>query len=313
MEYLLSALGFLILLGSGHFLVRGSVSLSQYFKVSKLVIGLTVVAFGTSAPELIISLQSAIKGHPEIAIGNVIGSNISNIALVLAIAAIVSPIRVKQSSIKIDWSVMMGVSLLFYLFILNGWLSRFEGFVFITLLTAYILFHLRKSKNELLISLDIPEIPKFSLPVSIIVVIIACVGLIAGAHLLIENAVIVATNLGMSERAISVSLIAVGTSLPELSTSIIAAYQKESDISVGNILGSNIFNILSVLGFTAIVKPIEVSPMLRNFDTLWMLGIGLLFFIVLLPMRKKIITPFNGLFMLSVYSVYIYLVVTLAK
>ena len=313
MEYLLSALGFIILLGSGHFLVQGSVSLSQYFKVSKLVIGLTVVAFGTSAPELIVSIESALKGHPEIALGNVIGSNISNIALVLALAAIVAPITVRRSSLLFDWPVMMAVSVLFYVLSLNGLLGRIEGIIFCSLLAGYLFFLMRQSRNQNFKLVEIPEKPRFSLLVSILIVAAASVLLIIGANLIIDNAVIIATNFGMSERAISISLIAVGTSLPELVTSLVAAFQKESDISVGNILGSNIFNILSVLGITAIITPIPVSELLRDFDTLWMLGISLLFFVMLIPLRKSIITRLNGILLLMVYFIYLYLVLTLKK
>lgn len=311
MEYLYSLLGFTILLGSGNYLVKGSVSLAQYFKVSKLFIGLTIVAFGTSAPELIVSLQAAIKGHPEISLGNVIGSNISNIALVLALAAIFVPINVKRSSVIIDWPVMMIAGVLFFIFSYNGWLSRLEGIVFIILLLIYIFFSLKYSRNQQRMSAEVPSKPMFSLFVSISIAVASSVGLLIGADILINNATIIAANLGVSERVISVSIIAVGTSMPELVTSIMAAIQKESDISIGNILGSNIFNIFSVLGFTVIVKPLTVSEGLRDFDSIWMLGISFLLLLLLIPSRKSILTRLDGLLLFSIYIIYIYLVFTL--
>ena len=313
MEYLYSLLGFIILLGSGNFLVKGSVSLAQYFKVSKLFIGLTIVAFGTSAPELIISLQAAIKGHPEISLGNVIGSNISNIALVLAIAAILVPIHVKRSSVVIDWPVMMIAGVLFYVFSYDGWLSRMEGIIFIILLIVYVFFSLRYSRNQQRISAEVPSKPRFSLFVSICIAVASSVGLLIGADLLINNATIIAENIGVSERVISVSIIAVGTSMPELVTSIIAAIQKESDISIGNIFGSNIFNIFSVLGITAIVKPLTVSEAIRDFDSIWMLGISFLLLLLLMPSRKSILSRLDGFLLFSIYIIYIYLVFTLNK
>ena len=308
MEYLYSFTGFIILLGSGNYLVRGSVSLAHHYNVSTLVIGLTVVAFGTSAPELIVSLQAAVKGHPEIALGNVIGSNISNIALVLAIAAMVKPLSVKRSTVITDWSVMMLSGIIFYLFVLNGNLSRLEGIVFCVLISIYVVFSFRYSRLQQVKLNEIRGEPEFKLGRALLITLISCVGLVIGANLLIDNAIIIAENFGVSERAISLSLIAVGTSLPEMATSVIAAIKKESDISVGNIVGSNIFNILTVLGITAIVKPIEVSPLLRSFDALWMLGISVLLLLFMLPAGNSRISRTEGFVLFIIYLLYIYLV-----
>lgn len=310
MEYLLSLLGFGMLLISGHYLVKGSVSISQYFKVSKLVIGLTVIAFGTSAPELIVSVQAALKDHPEIAVGNVIGSNISNIALVLALTAIIFPVSIRRSSLLVDYPVMIFSGVLFFVFVYGGWLNRTEGIVFLGLLSAYVYFSLHKSHIQQKKIDIVMNKPISSFWVSMAIIIVSCFGLVAGADILIDNASIIATNLGVSERVISISLIAVGTSLPELVTSVIAAVQKESDIAVGNIFGSNIFNIFSVLGITAIIKPIEVTAMLRDFDTVWMLGITFFLLLLILPVKKWRITRLSGVLLLSVYILYIYLVFT---
>ena len=291
--------------------MRGSVSLARHYNVSTLVIGLTVVAFGTSAPELIVSLQAAVKGHPEIALGNVIGSNISNIALVLALAAMVMPLSVKRSTVLADGPVMILSSVIFYVFVLNGWLSRTEGIIFCILIALYIFFAFRYSRLQQIKLKVIPGNSEFRLGTAILITVISCASLVVGAHLLIDNAIIIAENFGVSERAISVSLIAVGTSLPELATSLVAAIKKEADISVGNIIGSNIFNILSVLGITAIVKPIEVSPLLRNFDLLWMLGISALLLLFMLPSRNSKLSRVEGCILFLIYILYIYLVFSL--
>ena len=308
MEYLYSALGFILLLVSGNYLVKSSVSLARHFNVSTLVIGLTVVAFGTSSPELIVSMQAVLKGHPEISIGNVVGSNISNIALVLALAAILSPISIRKSTVITDWSVMMISSVLFYLFVVNGVLNRAEGMIFCGLILLYVVFSLRFSRIQQNKSDEIPEKQKYSLLIATLITLGSCAGLILGADLLIENAIIIATRMGVSERAISVSIIAVGTSLPELATSVIAAIKKESDISVGNIVGSNIFNILIVLGITATIKPVEVSPLLIRFDIPWMLGISLLLLVFMLPARNSRLSRAEGVALFCLYIVYIYLV-----
>ncbi len=309
MEYLLTVLGFAILVGSGKYLVMGSVSLASYLKISKLVIGVTVVAFGTSAPELLVSVQAALKGHSEIAIGNVIGSNIANIGLVLAITAIILPIPVSRYSIRIDWPVMMGVSLLLLLFARDFELSRIEGIVLILILLIFVVLSVRSSrKKQQLIDEDLHPKPEKSIFVSLVLILLSCVGLFFGADLLVDNVSIIAADLGVSERAIAVTVIAVGTSLPELVTSIMAAIQKESDISIGNIIGSNIFNILSVLGITALIKPIGISEEFIRVDILWMLGISFLMFVLLRPWKKAFLSRIDGLILLSAYFAYVYVV-----
>ncbi len=312
MDYIFLFLGFVLLMLSGDFLVRGSVSLAGHFKVSKLVIGLVVVSFGTSAPELVISLDAAIMGHPDIAIGNVIGSNIANIALVLGLTAIILPIKVKKKSIRFDWSVMMLISLLFFIFcITNSKLEFYEGIIFIIILFAFIFRSIHKSRKENLKTLEESILPKYNLFVSIILVIVAAIGLIYGAKFLVRGASSIAKEMGVDDRIISVSVIALGTSLPELATSIAAAIRKELDIFIGNIIGSNIFNILAILGITSVVKSIDVNPMVLKFDIFWMLGISLLLFLFLLPLRKAMMTRWKGLVFVVIYIAYIYLAFTI--
>lgn len=311
MDYIFLFLGFTLLMLSGDFLVRGSVSLAGHFKVSKLVIGVVVVSFGTSAPELVVSLDAAISGHPDIAIGNVIGSNIANIALVLGLTAIILPIKVKKKAIHFDWAVMMFISLLFYVFCLNNSLQLYEGIFFLGILFSYIFISIYKSRKEKLKSLEESIPPKHNLLISFVLVIAAAFGLIYGAEFLVKGASNIAKNLGIDERIISVSVIALGTSLPELATSIAAAIRKELDIFIGNIIGSNVFNILAILGVTSVVKSIDVNPMVLKFDIFWMLGISLLLFLFILPLKKGVVTRWKGLIFVSIYVVYIYLAFTL--
>lgn len=302
-NYLLASLGLILLIGSGKYLVKGSVGLASYFGLSTLVIGVTVVAFGTSTPELLVSVQAALKDHPEISLGNVIGSNISNIAIVLAITAIILPIPVNRNSLFRDWPVMMAVSLIFFLVIQDNFLSRLEGVGFNLMLVAFVYFTLKFSKKNT--DKAIKGIEKMNIWLAIGFILISSLGLVFGAGLLVENAVEIASSLHVSERAISITVIAVGTSLPELTTSVMAAIQKETDISVGNIIGSNIFNILSVLGITAIIKPIPVNPVI-NIDVIWMLLISVLLFVLLMPLKRSRLSRFGGIILLGVYVYYIY-------
>ena len=306
MEYLLLVIGFVILIYSGKYLIKGSTSIAYKFKVSKLVIGLTVVAFGTSAPELFVSVAAAIGGHPEISVGNVVGSNIINIALVLAVTSMIFPIPVRKSSVKYDWPFMMFSSLLFYVFILNGTLQFYEGLVFIILLCAYIIFSIRYSRKNYIPPEHVEEV-RYSMPVSILFIVLSSAGLAAGSDLLVRNAVIIAKNIGINERIISITLIAFGTSVPELVTSIAAAIKKEMDISIGNIIGSNIFNLLGVFGVTSMIKNIKIPVMTRDFDVFWMLGIALLLFLFILPLKGGRLTRLKGSLLFLTYCIYLYL------
>lgn len=303
MEYLFTLLGFIILIGSGNFLVKGSVSFAKHFGLSTLVIGVTIVAFGTSAPELLVSLQAALANHPEMALGNVIGSNISNIALVLAITAIIVPIPVNRNSVITDWPVMMAASLLLGVFVLDQSVNRVEGLIFNLALVLFVWYSIRKSRKKKTYTEKTEQIGRYSLTVSIIIIILSCAGLAVGARLLVMNATIIAQELGVSERAIGISMLAIGTSLPELVTSVIAAIQKEADISVGNIIGSNIFNILFVIGITAIIKPIYVDKVML-WDIGVMIVISLVLFFMIIPSERGRIIRAEGLILLACYLIY---------
>lgn len=306
MEYFLLIIGFIVLLLSGHFLVSGSVELAKRLGVSTLVIGVTVVSFGTSIPELFVSLKAAIFNHPEISIGNVVGSNISNIALVLAITALLNPIPVKRNSIIIDWPIMMFSGVLFYVFIINERLQIHEGLIFLGCIIFYVYWSINRSRRTELDNHDGNITFKYPLWQSIVFIVLAAVGLMFGSTWLIDGATIIASKFGVSERVISITLIAFGTSVPELATSIIAAFKHETDISIGNIIGSNIFNIFFILGTTAVVTEVPVNFQIFRIDILWMLGISLLLFILILPLKGGILKRYKGFILLSVYTFYIF-------
>jgi len=295
--------GLVLLFLSGKYLVVGSVQLAKYFGIPTLVIGLTIVALGTSAPELFVSLKAAITNHPDISIGNVVGSNISNIALVLGLTAIIFPIVITRKLIRVDWLVMMFASVLFYIFSINNILSRWEGAIFIILIISFIIYSIKNGRKEK--SIDNDDVVIRSWYWSLIIIVISSLGLVFGAGWLVKGASGLARDFGVSERIISVSIIAFGTSVPELATSIVAAFKKETDISIGNIIGSNIFNILAILGITSFIHPIKVSQSIIEFDMLWMLGISLLLLLTMVG-RKKKLTRLNGILLLLSYGIYIY-------
>ena len=309
MDYFYLILGFIVLLISGDLLVKSGVALSSHFRVSTLVIGVTIVSFGTSLPELVVSISAALKDLPDIAVGSVVGSNIANIALVLGFTAILINVPVQKGSIRFDWPVMMFASLLFYLFIINGRISFREGIIFIFMLAGFIYWSIRKSREELSLIGHIFAKARFSIPVSVLLLLVSSAGLYFGATWLVDSAESIAIRLGVSERVISVSIIAFGTSLPELATSFMAAVKKQLDISIGNIIGSNIFNIFGIIGITSIIKTLPVgSDMVR--DVYWMLAISiLLFFLMLLPLKMaSSISRREGILLLIVYALFIFLV-----
>jgi cation:H+ antiporter len=278
-----------------------------------MVIGLTVVAFGTSAPELLISLKSAINNSPDIAVGNVVGSNICNLALVLGITSLINPIKIQTNTIWIDWPIAMFSSLLFYLLSMNFLLTRPEGILLVVLLVLYIWFLLRKSRKDknLLPEIDaqisLKEKNKKHILQEILLLVIGCAGLYFGADWFVEGAKNMASNLGVSERVIGITVVAVGTSLPELATSVMAAIKKKTDLALGNLMGSNIFNVLSIMGITSIVQNIRISEQILQTDIIWMLAITLLVFPIMLT--RKEIERFEGAFLFIVYLIYTYNVV----
>lgn len=308
MDYFNLILGFAVLIISGDLLVKSGVALSSHFRISTLVTGVIIVSLGTSAPELVVSIGAALKDHPDIAVGNVIGSNISNIALVLGLTAILIRIPVSKISVRFDWPCMMFASLLFYLFIINGKLSFFEGFLFLTLLLIFIIWSVRQSRMELSRIQHVFAKARYSFFISILLLIFSSAGLYFGATLLVEGAESIALRFGVSERVISVTIIAFGTSVPELVTSVTAAIKKQLDISIGNIIGSNIFNILGILGVTSLIRNIPVNIEMK-FDMNWMLAVSVILFIFMLPYGKAFLNRWKGVILLLSYLLYIFMVI----
>lgn len=305
MDYLYLFGGLIVLLLSGDFLVRGGVSLAGHFKVSTLVVGLTVVSLGTSAPELMVSLKAVLNGQSDISTGTVIGSNISNIALVLGLTALVLPISVNKRTTLFDWPIMFGATLIFFVFILNKSLDRIEGLLFVLLLAAYVIYSLWNSRKQEQSKTDTVVKPKYKLWQSILIIVVSGVGLRYGADWLVVGAAGIATSFGISEYLISVSIVAFGTSVPELATSLIAAFKKEMDISVGNIIGSNIFNIWGILGITAAIKPISVNQQILDFDMYWLIGICVVLLLFMLPVKRGKILRWNGAILVVSYAFYL--------
>ncbi len=311
MSVLYIFIGLILLVVGGEFLVRSSVALSFKLHLSKMVIGLTVVSFATSAPELLVSLQAALSGSSDIALGNVIGSNIANIGLVLGITAIISPLAIDRDFYRFNWPVMLLLSVALY-FILNygNNITQFEGIGLLLALFVYLFFLIRRARNQRKTgpvddSID-DGLSKTSNFKIIFWLIIGGVALYFGSELLVNGAKTLAIQAGISERVIAVTMIAVGTSIPELAASVIAALKKEKAISLGNLIGSNIFNIASVLGLTAVIKPIVVQSeeVLTN-DIFWMIGFSL----VLLPFaflpKKMEIGRIKGLIIVAAYILFV--------
>lgn len=276
MTYVYLIAGLVLLVAGAEVLVRGAAKLAAQFGIPPLVIGLTVVAFGTSAPETAVSVQSAWNGSGDLAIGNVIGSNIANVLLILGMTALVAPLIVSRQLIRLDVPIMIGASLVTFGLAWDGALSRLDGALLFTAVlayTAFLIYNARKDSggedDEFTKEFGLDEAPKpYAWAINLGLVIAGLALLVLGSNFLVEGAVTLARALGLSELVIGLTVIAIGTSLPELATSIIAAFKGERDIAVGNIVGSNIFNLLLVLGLASLVAPaaISVSPNALAFD-----------------------------------------------
>ncbi|CAN5122168.1 calcium/sodium antiporter [soil metagenome] len=308
MSFVFILIGLTLLVVGGEFLVRSSVALSFKLKLSKMVIGLTVVSFATSAPELLVSLQAALNGFSDISLGNVIGSNIANLGLVLGITAIISPLIIDRDFYRFNWPVMMLFSIaLYFLLSSGGVLSRMEGIILLVALGAYLFFLLRRARKVKVEVAGIDDKLEKTTNFKIFVwLVIGGVALWGGAELLVSGAVDVAGMLGVSERVISVTIIAIGTSVPELAASIIAALKKEKALSLGNLIGSNIFNIASVLGITAVIQPIYVSSeKLLTVDIWWMLGYAFILIPLAFIPQKFILGRYKGIILFVPYVIFI--------
>ena len=302
-------LGFALLVVGGDFLVRASVALSLKLNISKMVIGLTVVSFATSLPELLVSLNAALNGSPSIAINNVVGSNIANIGLVLGITALIGTIYVDKTFYKFNWPVLMLFSMLFYYFLSNdNKLSTLEGAILFIGLIVFVISVLRKSSyTEPDDSIDeLTVVSNFKIGVWLL---IGGAALYFGSDWLVKGAIVIAKEIGVSEAVISVSIIAVGTSVPELAASVMAVVRNEKAISLGNLIGSNIFNIGSVLGLTAMIKPIIVEdPLIVSRDLIWMLVFSAILLPLAFVLKRHELKKTEGFILVFIYGIFIYMV-----
>ena len=298
-------LGLFLLITGSNYLLKYSVELSLKYNISKVVIGLTVVSFATSAPELLISISSAIKNSSDIAISNVIGSNIANIGLVFSTVLVFVTIKISKNNISYDFPWLIIVSLILLLFIQDLRISRIEGlfFIFLLFVFIYFMFRLRKPDQDKIESSK----NDISILKIIILLIISSIVLFFGSELFVNSAIFFADYFQVSERIIGLTLVAIGTSLPELVTSLVAIYKKELDISVGNIIGSNIFNILAVLGFTATIIDLNVTGVqIIDYDIYIMIAFSLILgFFFFIP-KKYTLYRLHGIILLLLFIAYYY-------
>lgn len=303
-NFLLVAVGLITLYFGAEWLVKGSIAISNKLGVSQLVIGITVVAFGTSTPEFAVSISSAMQGLSDVALGNVVGSNIVNIGAILGLSAIISPIIVSKSIIRKEVPIMIGISFLLLAIILDGKIDFVDGVLLVIGIIIFTLYSYRSSKKDV----DIEKIPvsqvlqKNVFSKSIVFMILGLLLLTGGSFLTVDNAVIIGKNFGISELFMGLTLVAIGTSLPELITSIVAARKGHTDLSVGNIVGSNIFNIMAILGVSSLISGITISD-----EVLIDVGIMLAFSLVLIPIMRSgfLVTRKEGILLVVSYFAYV--------
>ncbi|EJW21613.1 hypothetical protein IMCC14465_14090 [alpha proteobacterium IMCC14465] len=296
--------GFILLGGGGEGLVSGAVSLADRLKIPPLIIGLTIIAFGTSAPELMVSIQAAFQGQPDIAIGNIIGSNISNMLLVLGVSALIQPIIVQGKELTRDGVFMMLVTLGFCFIAFYGDITRPIAAGMVGLIVLYTVYLYRQGDDDH-VEQEVTEnlLAGASIMTSLVFVVLGTAAVVWGADLLVKGAVILAMEFGVSEGVIGLTVVAIGTSLPELVISILAAWRGQAALAVGNIVGSNIYNILLILGLTGLVHPIEIAADFLTMDIWVLLGVSGVT-IYLLSYQQGISRLFGGLFLAS-YIIYI--------
>ena len=298
--------GFVLLFFGGDWLVDGGVALARKYRISSLVIGMTIVAFGTSAPELLVSMISAIKGSAGIAMGNVIGSNIANIGLILGLTSLICPIETDNSKVVRHGSIMIVASLILMVFALYSGISRIEGLTLFACLILFTTISIRKGRTQPQeADIEDQEGKPMTILAAIGLIVLSCAMLAFGADILVDGATTLASAMGVSDKVIGLTIVALGTSLPELAASVAAAIKKQMDISIGNIIGSNIFNILCVLGVSTSIKPISLEFQDYMSDFIWMLGFSV-FVIIFTTMRKKKgrLGRTAGILFLLAYAVY---------
>ena len=304
-SFLLLFSGLAVLITGGNLLLKSAVSISLKFKIPKILIGLTVVSLATSAPELIISLKSALIGSPDLAIANVVGSNIANLGLVLGLTILLSPLKISKDIYKVDWPIMIFSSFCFYVMISDSVINRSEGIILVSFLIITIfslIKHQKNTKEE--IDIEVGKVDSFIK--SIIILLTGGFFLYLGSEWFISGAIELASFFGVSERIIGITVVSIGTSVQELVTSMVAIYKKEKSISLGNLLGSNIFNVFAVLGITSIVTPLIVSDTnIIDFDIYVMLFFALIIFPLIYMPKRYILGRREGVIILSCYLLYV--------
>ncbi|HOY38142.1 MAG: calcium/sodium antiporter [Bacteroidales bacterium] len=305
MNVLLVILGLLMLVVGSELLVRGGVSIAKRVKISPLIIGLTIVSMGTSTPELVVSVKAALQGYPDMAMGNVLGSNIVNISFILGLTAVILAIPVNRETAVFSWPVLLLATVLLFGFSCDFKLARWEGIVFVALQVLFIValyFRSKRKKQQ-----DEEDSGKtYSIVVSILMLIASIAGLSFGAEFLVKGAVGLATHMGVDERIISLTIVAIGTSMPELITSVVAAMRKQMDISIGNLIGSNIFNIFTILGVSSAITPITVNPQSLYVDMTWAFGLVILLGLCFIPLRNSVVKRWKGLLLVVAYMAYFF-------
>ncbi len=313
MEYLILLAGFIFLIKGADFFVEGASSIAKFFKIPPILIGLTIVAFGTSAPEAAVSVNAALKGANEIALGNVVGSNLFNLLLVIGVASIINPLQVQKGTILKEFPFALLTSLVLFILCadksLQGGsaniLSRADGLI---LLSLFLVFLYYLVEMALLSKEDYKE-EGVIMPLgkSIIFSIVGIGGIILGGDWVVKASSSIALQLGMSENLVGLTIVAVGTSLPELVTSIVAALKKESDIAMGNVIGSNLFNVMFILGISAIIRPIPINPVIF-FDMICLFGATLVAY--LFSITKRVVVRGEGIFLSMSYITYmVYIII----
>lgn len=313
LTYILLIIGFVLLIKGADILVAGASSLAKRYNISEMVVGLTIVSFGTSLPELIINIMSSMQGQSELAIGNVFGSNVANLLLIIGITAIISPIPIHRNTVLTEIPFSLIATLLVG-FLANAvllgdktqlYISRLDGFIllfFFLMFMAYI-YNIARTNNE-----TAPEeseaTPMMPIPKSVLFIVLGGAGLFLGGKWVVDSAVAIAQSFGLSESFIGLTVVAIGTSLPELVTSAMAALRKNMDIAVGNVVGSNIFNLLWILGISAVINPLPFN-VVSNSDIIMMIFASTLLIIVLPIGKRNIIDRWNGVLFLTIYIAYI--------
>jgi len=317
MTYIFLIIGFVFLIYGAKLLVDGSSSLAKKLHISNLVIGLTIVAFGTSAPELFINLFASLKGTTDIAIGNIVGSNIVNIFLILGISSAIYPLKVSKGTVWKEIPMSLLAALLIFIMANDtmidnsghNYISRGEGMILIAFFIIFLYYISGLIKNGNTNDTNTAPPKEYSTRMSVLLLLLGLLGLIAGGQIIINSSVKIATALGLSSALIGLTIVAIGTSLPELATSAVAAYKKNSDIAVGNVIGSNIFNIFWILGISAIIKPLPFTPEL-NLDLLAVVAASVFLFLWMFLGKRHTLERWQGITFILIYVLYIVIVTT---